>query len=240
MAAAQALALANAAAGVDHRDRAIADDEADIGDRAFVVARHQCGFAVVHEYSGRDFAHRQSLGSVPALRSICRAPRAARSSKRHEPCFRLSFARERASTASYPRQAGVRRNTKSKSEMRTIPVARHGVPGKLSVATSHPFKRRPRNEPCRTPQPHVGWACWRSPHCLPAGILPGHRPMTAATSPSNSSIQRSCGSAPIREICRSRTIRARGLRTSWPSCSPTSCRRSSTTCTFRRRPVSFG
>ena len=57
----QPLALANAASGVDHRNRAFADDESDIRDRAFVLARHQRGLAMVHEYSGGDFAHRQFL-----------------------------------------------------------------------------------------------------------------------------------------------------------------------------------
>ena len=51
--------LADAAAGIDHRNRACADDEPDIGDRAIVLARHQRGFADVHEYAGGDLAHRQ-------------------------------------------------------------------------------------------------------------------------------------------------------------------------------------
>ena len=55
-----------------------ADDEADIGDRAFVLARHQRDFAGMHEYSGRDFAHRQFLLLVPAIGSMCRTPRAER------------------------------------------------------------------------------------------------------------------------------------------------------------------
>jgi len=39
--------------GLD-RDRLFADDEADIGDRAGVIARHLRGLAIVHEYAVRD------------------------------------------------------------------------------------------------------------------------------------------------------------------------------------------
>ena len=55
----QLTSLADTAAGIDYRNRACADDKPDIGDRAIVLARHQGGFADVHEYSGGDFAHRQ-------------------------------------------------------------------------------------------------------------------------------------------------------------------------------------
>ena len=61
IAASSLCAFANAAAGIDHRDRVVADDESDIGDRAVVLARHQRDLAGMHEYSGRDFAHRQFL-----------------------------------------------------------------------------------------------------------------------------------------------------------------------------------
>ena len=53
--------FANATAGVDHRNRVVADDESDIGSRAVVLARHQRDLAGMHEYFGRDFAHRQFL-----------------------------------------------------------------------------------------------------------------------------------------------------------------------------------
>ena len=45
----QFLALGHAAAGVDHRHRVGADDEADIGDGAFVGVRHEFGRAEMHE-----------------------------------------------------------------------------------------------------------------------------------------------------------------------------------------------
>ena len=57
----QPLPLANAASGVDHRNRAVANDESDIGSRTVVLAGHQRGLASMNEYSGRDFAHRQFL-----------------------------------------------------------------------------------------------------------------------------------------------------------------------------------
>ena len=57
----QPLAFANAAAGVDHRHRVVADDEPDIGGRALVLAGHQRDLADMHEYFRRDFAHRQFL-----------------------------------------------------------------------------------------------------------------------------------------------------------------------------------
>ena len=61
IAASSLLAFANATAGVDHRNRAVADDESDIGGRAVVLARHQRDLAGMHEYFRRDFAHRQFL-----------------------------------------------------------------------------------------------------------------------------------------------------------------------------------
>ena len=50
----QLSSLAQAAARIDHGDRVLADDEADIGDRAVVLARHLRGLAVVHEYAIRN------------------------------------------------------------------------------------------------------------------------------------------------------------------------------------------
>ena len=47
--------FANAAAGIDHGDRIRADDKADIGDRALVLARHQGDRADVDEDTRRDF-----------------------------------------------------------------------------------------------------------------------------------------------------------------------------------------
>jgi len=55
----QRLALTEAAAGVDHGHRILADDKADIGDVAFVLAGHEGGGPGVHEDSRCDFAHRQ-------------------------------------------------------------------------------------------------------------------------------------------------------------------------------------
>ena len=55
----QPLAFTHAAAGIDHSDRVVADDEADIGNVAFVLARHQRGLALMHEHAGRDLADRQ-------------------------------------------------------------------------------------------------------------------------------------------------------------------------------------
>ena len=57
----QLLSLTYAAPGIDDRNRALADDETDIGDRAVVLARHQRGLADVHEDTGRDFVNRQWL-----------------------------------------------------------------------------------------------------------------------------------------------------------------------------------
>ena len=59
MAASSCSSFANAAAGVDHRDRVLADDESDIGDVAVVLARHQRGLALMHEYAWGDLADRQ-------------------------------------------------------------------------------------------------------------------------------------------------------------------------------------
>lgn len=58
----QRLAFAKAAAGVDHGHGLIADDEADIGDVAFVLAGHQGDGPGVYEDSRCDFAHRQFGG----------------------------------------------------------------------------------------------------------------------------------------------------------------------------------
>src|SRR5262247_3955255 len=54
--------LGHAAAGVDHGDRRVADDEADIGDGAGIGGRHHGGGALVDEHAGRDLGHRQRIG----------------------------------------------------------------------------------------------------------------------------------------------------------------------------------
>jgi len=48
--------FADTASGIDHRDRAVADDESDIGDSSFILTCHERGEAVVHEYPRCDFA----------------------------------------------------------------------------------------------------------------------------------------------------------------------------------------
>ena len=62
----QLQSLANAAARINDRDGIAADDESGIGNGAIVLACHQGGCAGVHEYAGRDFAHRQV--DLPRLR----------------------------------------------------------------------------------------------------------------------------------------------------------------------------
>ena len=74
----QLSSLADAATRIDHGDRVFADDEADIGDRAVVLARHLRGLAVVHEYAIRNGADRQLLplrGEPVAVASIASAAR---------------------------------------------------------------------------------------------------------------------------------------------------------------------
>ena len=61
MAASNLSSFAHAAAGIDHGDRVVADDESDIGNRALVLARHQRDFADMHEYAGRNFGDGQFL-----------------------------------------------------------------------------------------------------------------------------------------------------------------------------------
>src|SRR5581483_8157852 len=51
--------FAHAAAGIDHRDRVVAHDESDIGDGAFVLARHQGDGADMDEDAGSDFGDGQ-------------------------------------------------------------------------------------------------------------------------------------------------------------------------------------
>jgi hypothetical protein len=48
--------FANAATGIDDCDGVASDDKTDIGDRAFVLARHQLNRPDVNENAGRDFA----------------------------------------------------------------------------------------------------------------------------------------------------------------------------------------
>src|SRR5262245_9653715 len=57
----QLAALTHTAAGVDHRDRLVTDDEADIGDRAVVLASHQRSLALMHEQTGSHFADVERL-----------------------------------------------------------------------------------------------------------------------------------------------------------------------------------
>ena len=54
----QSPSLAYAAAGIDHSDRIVADDEADIGGRSLVFACHEFSHADVNENARRDFADR--------------------------------------------------------------------------------------------------------------------------------------------------------------------------------------
>jgi hypothetical protein len=51
--------LANAASGINHRDRAVANDESNIGDRPFVLRCHERGQPRMHEYPRRDFVDYQ-------------------------------------------------------------------------------------------------------------------------------------------------------------------------------------
>src|SRR4051794_37704763 len=61
----QLSSLAEAATRIDHGDRILSNDEADIGDRAVVLARHLRGLAVVHEYAIRNGID----GQLPLLRA---------------------------------------------------------------------------------------------------------------------------------------------------------------------------
>jgi hypothetical protein len=56
---AQPLAFDGAAAGIDHRHRRLADDEADIGDAAFVLRRRLGLLALMDVDAGRHLLHRQ-------------------------------------------------------------------------------------------------------------------------------------------------------------------------------------
>src|SRR6266702_2603809 len=67
----QLSSFAHAAAGIDHRNRFVADDETDIGSRALILTCHQRGQAMVHERSGCDFADRRR--ALPRLRERERA-----------------------------------------------------------------------------------------------------------------------------------------------------------------------
>ena len=58
---AQPLPFADTAAGIDHRDCLVADHESNIGDRPFIVPRHQCEGAGMHEYPRRYFGDDQWL-----------------------------------------------------------------------------------------------------------------------------------------------------------------------------------
>jgi hypothetical protein len=61
----------NAATCIDHRDRVLANDETDIGDRAVVLTRHLRGFAIVHEHAIRDGIDGQFL--LLRARGCCRS-----------------------------------------------------------------------------------------------------------------------------------------------------------------------
>jgi len=54
-------ALAHAAAGIDHCDRVITNNETDIGDRPCIRWRGQLDQAFMREYAGRYFLERQRL-----------------------------------------------------------------------------------------------------------------------------------------------------------------------------------
>ena len=62
----QLSSFAHAAAGIDHRNRFVADDETGIGSRALILTCHQRGQAMMHERSGCDFADRRR--ALPRLR----------------------------------------------------------------------------------------------------------------------------------------------------------------------------
>src|SRR5262249_3388554 len=68
--------LTHTAAGVDHRDRLVTDDEADIGDRAVVLARHQRSLTLMHEQAWSHFA------DVKRLRRCARSGQRAENGKR--------------------------------------------------------------------------------------------------------------------------------------------------------------
>ncbi len=57
----QSSSLADAAAGIDHRDCILSDDETDIGDRTVVLTCHLRGSAVVNEYAIRNGVDGQLL-----------------------------------------------------------------------------------------------------------------------------------------------------------------------------------
>ena len=59
----QAAALAGTAAGIDHRDRVVADHKCDVGDGAFVVATHERQGSGVNEDPWRGFRHGKRFGS---------------------------------------------------------------------------------------------------------------------------------------------------------------------------------
>ena len=57
----QLLSFLDAAAGVDHGDRVVTDDESDIGDGSLVLARHQRDIADVDEEARCDLRDGQRL-----------------------------------------------------------------------------------------------------------------------------------------------------------------------------------
>ena len=73
----QRLALTEAAAGVDHGHRILADDKADIGDVAFVLAGHEGGGPGVHENSGATSLTGNSAAPARASVAVPSRDRAA-------------------------------------------------------------------------------------------------------------------------------------------------------------------
>ena len=60
----QPATLLGAAAGVDDRDGIVADDESQIGNRAFVVMAHDRERADMNEHSRRRFRDCEGLGKL--------------------------------------------------------------------------------------------------------------------------------------------------------------------------------
>ena len=74
----QARAFARAAAGIDHRDRIVADDEADIGGVALVGLVHHVDVADVNVDAGRDLGDGQRRRALVALLRMAIARRQAK------------------------------------------------------------------------------------------------------------------------------------------------------------------
>ena len=57
----QPRAFAHAAAGIDHGDQVLSDDDTDVGDVALVLRGHQRGFPEVHVDARGNFAQRELI-----------------------------------------------------------------------------------------------------------------------------------------------------------------------------------